>query len=164
MINIIRIKINISIISILLFLLFLLLLLLLLRAWLRFVATGRARALRPQVSRGRAAQTRRNGLRKAADLTTRRWSTPPAPSTSSAATAAASTPTSSMPCGRAPTEVRCRTRSRAGVGGGVVGYSRPSILGGTTGGTRGGTRGFCRGTAGVLQGYYRGTTGVLQGN
>ncbi len=82
-----------------------------------FGATGRARARRPQVSRGRAAQTRRNGL-ALADLTTRRWSTPPAPSTSSAATAAASTPTSSMPSGRAPTEVRGRTRSRAGGGGG----------------------------------------------
>jgi hypothetical protein len=62
--------------------------------------TGGARACRPQVSRGRAARPRRNGLR---ELTTRPWSTPPAPSTSSAAATTAT-------CGRAPTEVRGRTR------------------------------------------------------
>jgi hypothetical protein len=75
------------------------------RAWLRLGATGRARARRPQVSPGRTARPRRNGL---ADLGTRPSSTPPAPSTSSAETTATAT---SRTCGRAPTEVRCPTRS-----------------------------------------------------
>jgi hypothetical protein len=91
-----------------------------------FGATGRARARRPQVSPGRAARPTRDGQ---ADVTTHPSSTPPAPSTSSAATAA---PTSRT-CGRAPTEVRGRTRSR----GGSVGYSR----------------GTCGGNPGVLRGY-----------
>jgi hypothetical protein len=46
-------------------------------------------ASRPQVSRGRAVPSRRNGLR---EVTTRRWSAPPAPSTSSAASAASAAP------------------------------------------------------------------------
>ncbi len=49
-----------------------------------FGATGRARARRLQGSPGRAAPSRRNGF---SDTGTRPWSTPPAPSTSSAATA-----------------------------------------------------------------------------
>jgi hypothetical protein len=65
----------------------------------------------PQVEPSATAPSRRNGLR---ELTTRPWSTPsPAPSTSSAATTA---PPTTRTCGRAPTEVRGRTRSR-GVGG-----------------------------------------------
>ncbi len=58
-----------------------------------FVATGRARARRPQVSPGRAARPTRDGLR---DKGTRPWSMPPAPSTSSAAATAAPT---SRTCG-----------------------------------------------------------------
>jgi hypothetical protein len=77
------------------------------RARLPFGAIGfrwLARALWPQVSPGPAAPTRRNGL---AECTTRRWSMPPAPSTSSAAamTAPAASPTSGT-FGRAPTDVR----------------------------------------------------------
>ncbi len=78
-------------------------------------AIGRARAL--QVSPGRAPQAARCGL---GDIRTRPWSTPPAPSTSSAAATTRATPKpTSTTCGRAPTEVRGRTRS--GVGGYLVG-------------------------------------------
>jgi hypothetical protein len=85
-----------------------------------FGATGRARARRPQVSHGRAVPSRRNGLR---ETRTRPWSTPPAPSTSSAASATtALTPTSRM-CGRAPTAVRGRT----GSGGWSAWYSRGAL-------------------------------------
>jgi hypothetical protein len=79
-----------------------------------FAAIGRARARRPQVSLSPIVPSRRNGLR---DNRTRPWSTPPAPSTSSAA--ATATPTSTT-CGRAPTEVRGRTKSRGRVVGGVL--------------------------------------------
>ncbi len=84
--------------------------------------------VRPQVSPGRAARPTRRGL---CDICTRPWSMPPAPSTSSAATAAPYLTTSTT-SGRAPTEVRRRTRSRGSVGG----YSR-GHLGGTTGVLRG---------------------------
>ncbi len=67
--------------------------------------------VRPQVSRGRAARPARDGLRDLGDLGTRPWSTPPAPSTSSAAGATTAEP-STTTFGRAPTEVR-------GPGGGV---------------------------------------------
>ncbi len=92
------------------------------------------RARWPQVSRGRAARPARRGLR---EITTRRWSTPQAPSTSSAAAAAPSTGT----CGRAPTEVRT---------GLVLGWS----------GLQGGVP---RGTTRVLRGYYTGYQGVRRG-
>jgi hypothetical protein len=63
------------------------------RARLRFGATGfRCRARLPQVGPSPLAPSRRDGLR---DLGTRRWSTPPAPSTSSAASAT----TTSTTCG-----------------------------------------------------------------
>ncbi len=59
-------------------------------------ALGVAR-VRPQVRRGRAARPARNGLRA---MGTRRWSTPPAPSTSSAAaTSTAPAPPSTRTCG-----------------------------------------------------------------
>jgi hypothetical protein len=74
------------------------------------------RARLPQVSPGRAAPSRRNGL---ADVGTRRWSTPPAPSTSSAAPTA---PPTSGTRGQTPTEVRDRTH--AGVVGGYSGVLR----------------------------------------
>jgi hypothetical protein len=103
-----------------------------------FGATGRARARRPQVSPGRAVPPARRGKREAG---TRPWSTPPAPSTSSAAAISmAPTTSSTRTCGRAPTEVRGRTKS---MGGGRWGNQ-----GGTLGGTQGGTRG-------VLKGYPR---------
>jgi hypothetical protein len=106
-----------------------------------FGATGGARARRPQVSRGRAARPRRDGLR---DLGTRPWSTPPAPSTSSAAKAPtiSISPTSTT-CTRAPTEVRGRTRS----GDGSVGYwvGIQGLLAGVLRGTKG--------YSGVLRGY-----------
>jgi hypothetical protein len=98
-----------------------------------FGATGRARARRPQVSPGRAARPRRRGL---AEVSTRPWSTPPAPSTSSAAKAP-TVPPSTRTCGRAPTEVLCRTRSR------VVGEYWVVLRD-----TRG-TKGVLRGSAGV---------------
>ncbi len=115
------------------------------RARLRSVrpAVGLAR-VRPQVSRGRAARPARNGL---ADMGTRPWSTPPAPSTSSAAKAAPPTTTT---CGRAPTEVRGPdTVSRGGRG-----YSR-EYYGGTQG-YQGGSIGILRSTRG---GYPTGTKG-----
>ena len=77
--------------------------------------------VRTQARRGRAVRPARRGLR---EMGTRPWSTPPAPSTSSAAAAPPTTGT----CGRAPTEVRDRTR--AGDGRGVLGgYDR--VLEGT---------------------------------
>jgi hypothetical protein len=86
------------------------------------------------VSRGRAARPRPNGPH---DLGTRRWSTPPAPSTSSAATTSAPAPPATRTCGSAPTEAR----GPDSVGG--VGRRVPRV--GTTGGTRGyykSTRGY----------------------
>jgi hypothetical protein len=77
------------------------------RAWLRSVRSAGLARVWPQVSRGRAARPTRIGMR---DLGTRPWSTPPAPSTSSAAKAPPA-PTSTT-SGRAPTKVRDRTRSR----------------------------------------------------
>ncbi len=127
------------------------------RAWLRFGAIGRARARLPQVSPGRAALPRRDGL---AEFCTRPWSTPPAPSTSSAAklTSAAPTASPTMTSGRAPTEVRCRTRSRGRSRGTRGGYSRgySGVLRGTKG-ILGGTQGVYGATQGVLQGYHGGT-------
>jgi hypothetical protein len=114
-------------------------------SWLRFGAIGRdSRACWPQVEPLALAPPMRDGLR---DLRTRRWSTPPAPSTSSAA------PTTRM-CGRAPTEVRGRTASE---GGGVLGNTG-GYFGGYYKGTRG-TQGYSRRTQGVLRGY----SGVLKG-
>jgi hypothetical protein len=92
---------------------------------------------RPQVRRGRAARPARNGLR---DLSTRPWSTPPAPSTSSAAKAAAPTTTT---CGRAPTEVR-GPDSRRGGGRGVHWVGTTRVLRGYSGVERG----CCGGTTG----------------
>ncbi len=95
-------------------------------------ALGVAR-VRPQVRRGRAARPARRGLRETG---TRRWSTPPAPSTSSAASAeSAGAVATSRTCGSAPTEVRGRTRSGGRSGGRLGGYS---------GGTHGyqGVRGY----------------------
>ncbi len=54
-----------------------------------------------QARRGRAVRPARRGLR---EVSTRPWSTPPAPSSSSAATASA--PPTTGTCGSAPTEVR----------------------------------------------------------
>jgi hypothetical protein len=88
------------------------------RAWFLSVPPAGLARVGPQVSAGRAARPTRDGPR---DIRTRRWSTPPAPSTSSAATAATTTPTCTT-CGRAPTEVRGRTASRGGWSGGYTGY------------------------------------------
>jgi hypothetical protein len=82
----------------------------------RVVAVGATGRARPQVSRGRAARPRRNGLR---EMGTRPWSTPPAPSTSSAAKA--TPPATSRTCTRAPTEVQRWTRSRGGSRGALRG-------------------------------------------
>ncbi len=109
---------------------------------------------------GRAARQRRDGLR---EITTRRWSTPPAPSTSSAASATA-TP-SSRTCGRAPT-VRARPRLRQGGDGGTVGALQG--YSGYSGGTAGAPRGRSEGARVVLKGTtdykgaLRGTARVLR--
>ncbi len=79
----------------------------------------------PQVSPGRAARPARRGPR---DIGTRPWSTPPAPSTSSAATTATTT------CGRAPTEVRGPDSVE---GGGRVGFVGWALEWGNRGGTKG---------------------------
>ncbi len=99
-----------------------------------------SRALGPQVSRGDAVPSRRSGL---ADMGTRPWSTPPAPSTSSAATTA--TPPTRT-CGRAPTEVR----GPDSVGGWSVGYYG-GYYKGTSGVLWGTNWSYCRGL--VLRGY-----------
>jgi hypothetical protein len=96
--------------------------------------------LRSQVPRGRAARPARNGLR---ELPTRRWSTPPAPSTSSAANTAARTTPPSRTCTRARTEVR-----------------GPDYV---TGDGRWVLAGALRGAKEVLRGYWRGTRGVSTG-
>ncbi len=117
-------------------------------AWLHLVRSAGLARFGPQVSRGRAARRRRRGL---PDLGTRPWSTPPAPSTSSAATAATKTtaPTSRA-CGRAPTEVR--------------GPDSVGVVGGYWVGTQGGTPWVpSRVNRGVLKGQSTGTTGVLVG-
>jgi hypothetical protein len=125
-----------------------------------FDATGRARARWRKVSPSPIVPSRRNGLREEGS---RPWSTLPAPSTSSAATTATVTPPSRT-CGRAPTEVRGRTRSRGGRWG--TGWVPCGVLSGSTGvpqrylGVLRGSLGVLRSTQGVKQGYSRGTKGL----
>ncbi len=66
------------------------------RASLRWVRSAGRRARRPQVEPSPIVQRARHGLR---DMGTRPWSTPPAPSTSSAASSPASPPPSPTTCG-----------------------------------------------------------------
>ncbi len=99
-----------------------------------FVARPTAAAARAWLRSGRTFTSRTTSAPwVVADMGTHRWSTPPAPSASSAAPTAL---TASRTCGRAPTEVRDRTRT-----------------GGEVGGYWGELVGYSGGTKGVLQGY-----------
>ncbi len=111
----------------------------------------------PQAEPSATAPSRRNGLRV---LSTRRWSTPPAPSTSSAAAATAPSSTTS---GRAPTEVR-GPDSVGGRSRGCTGLVLQGVLRGYYGGTKGyymGTYRLPRGCLGGSKRVLRGYSGVL---